>query len=295
MSPELRELLGAIADDPRARLLHVAPGQVAHEALESSSKVSPSAPFLRKAERRLLEAHREELGRLLYSYAHLARTESPESKRRVHYQDWGGPAPTKVETDHRSQALLGNKVALENEAEIELLKRCLASTCGVHPSEIIGALLRVAPSSKAQVVLGLDRSLEGAPPEGAVLLNEFLGRGPKSRFDSYAWENLGFAATLMGRPQQAASSYEAAVRADVTRVAPALDWLRFSLVIEARDSALRAADHVDRSVPVNSPILRWHQLESVPSLASSPGRKALARILAARGGQASRSVINEFA
>ena len=87
MTPELRELLGAIADDPRAQLLRVKSAQAAREGLERNPKVSSSAPFLRKAERRLLELHREELGRLLYAYAHIARMHVPENTKRVHYQD----------------------------------------------------------------------------------------------------------------------------------------------------------------------------------------------------------------
>ena len=39
MSPELRELLGAIADDPRAQLLRVKTATAAREALERDPKV----------------------------------------------------------------------------------------------------------------------------------------------------------------------------------------------------------------------------------------------------------------
>ena len=68
----LRELLGEIALDPRAELLRVPRAEVARVARAGSGSeawVSAAAPFLRRAERRLLEVYREEIGRLLYRYA----------------------------------------------------------------------------------------------------------------------------------------------------------------------------------------------------------------------------------
>jgi hypothetical protein len=294
MSPDLRELLGEIAEDPRAQLLRVKSAQAAREGLERNPKVSSSAPFLRKAERRLLELYREELGRLLYAYAHVARMQVPENESRVHYQDCKHPEPTKPETDHGARPLLEFRGA--DEAEADLLRRCLGSTHGIDPSEIIGAALRVAPSDKAQVMLGTDLSLKGSSSEARNVLTAFLAREPRSQVDSFAWEALGFLACQEGSYGQAAGHYEAAVRFDPGRVIPGLAWLRFSLLAGVEDAASRAAAFIDRMVPEESPAIEWYQALSRRSIGpkSSPEQKRLARLVADQSGPVSRRLIHGY-
>lgn len=294
MTPELRELLGAIADDPRAQLLRVRSHQAFREGLERNPKVSSAAPFLRKAERRLLELHREELGRLLYAYAHIVRMQVPENTLRVHYQDCEVAPPAKAELDHRARALLATEGA--DPPETELLRRCLASTSGLDATEVIGATLRVAPSDKAQVMLGTDLCLEGQRAEADKALRSFLARGPGSPIDSYAWESLGVLAAQSGELAAAAGSYESSVRADPTRVVPALAWLWFSLRAEDVRSASMAAAFVDRVVPADVPAITWFRGlgDSGVRGAVSPDVARLARSVAGRSGPASRRIVDGF-
>jgi hypothetical protein len=294
MSPELRELLGDIADDPRAQLLRVKTAQAAREGLERNPKVSSSAPFLRKAERRLLELYREELGRILYAYAHIARMQVPENQGRVHFHDLKRSPPTRGDTDHAARAMLRSRGS--DEPEIDLLRRCLNSTRDILPTEIVGATLRVTPSDRASVALSVDLSLEGSPNNGEETVCSFLKRGLGSSIDSYAWESLGLSAATSCEWGKAAAHYEAAVQSDPTRVIPALCWLRFSLLSVSKESALRASEFVDRSLHPSDPALLFMQGlgETGVGPKSSVDQRALARWVADRSGPISWKVIHAF-
>jgi hypothetical protein len=144
-------------------------------------------------------------------------------------------------------------------------------------------------------MLGTDFCLEGLPSETTSVLHALLGRGG-SWLDSYAWETLGFVAVRSGVLGDAAACYETAARSDRTRVIPALYWLRFGLLAESRDSAVRAAAFIDRFVHHEDPALSWFrrlgEVESGPR--SSPDQRALARLIADQSGPVSWKVIDGF-
>ena len=295
MSPELRELLGELAQDDSAKLLRVPAESIWPESQEQRPHVGASAPFLKAAERKLLEVHREEAARLLYEYMTWIQREDPRFNAYSHHADCRETRPrAEVDADAKGllQAAEGESVELEGEA---LLRACVASDASVSPSALLGAAMRLAPSTSIRIAQGLFRLLELDDPAGSeALLRQTLEETGSTNLASYSWENLGLLAARRGDYGEAATCYARAVRRDGSRALPKLSWLHFGLLAGRVDDCVRAAELVDRSIKQDDASLVWFSSRSAHGNESMLGQLAgrCVRNVESQLGPVSRMVAN---
>ena len=298
MSPELRELLGELAQDDSAKLLRVPPESIWPESQEQRPHVGASAPFLKAAERKLLEVHREEAARLLYEYFLVSTGERADFGAYAHYGDGMSP-PLKADIDAQSQCLLKelSEPAGEREA-LRLLASCLSSRELPEPLEVVGAAIRLAPSTKLRIGLGVVLILHGADyrkPE--EILRQSLTEAGSGTLASYSWENLGLLFARQGLIPDAADCYGRAVLADNERVVPKLAWLRFLVLSCQPELARRAATAVDESVPPDDKGVLWYatRAKTNNTIVSTPDAVNTRRELLPYFGPTSLLVTKEYA
>ena len=290
ISPELRELLGVLASDDQAGLLR----SKASLGL-SSPLVAASAPFLRSAERKLLDAHREEAARLLYGMASVLIKSTRDGSRLIHYREESSRLDRR-ELLGRIQRMAAPGFELGDDEASALVRACSGPGAPLDALRLAATALRLAPSNSQRVLLGLATFVSSGDVRAARrMLNEALDASPQGRIASYSLENLGLIEMEGGRFDAAARLYEAASARDPERVIPRLSWLNASLLCGDEDRVAAAAEELD-AVPVPPGALDWsigerNQLEELPH---SPRARPLVERFADRYGPVSRKVFDAF-
>lgn len=268
--PELRELLGEVARAGGSALLQIPRSELQAGARAAADgppeRLSARAPFLRRAERRLLEVHREELARLLFAYAVAQRHAwRPDG---AHHDDCTLVPPERDALDRRNRALARTWARdLDDLPAVDLLRACLRHSRRVAPVQLTAAGLRIAPSARMRIAHAVDLVLcERLPLPAARLLHGVLAEQGDGVEASYAWENLAWI-------EPAAELFERAVCAERSRVVPSIWWLRLALRRGSPEGLLRAARQVEEAVPPDHPALAWcgTQPEQLPLAEGMPG------------------------
>ena len=291
LEPNLRELLGAIVRDSEATLLNVPRGAVGLGTGGGSARAGTSAPFLRRAERRLLEVYRDEVARLLYRLAIVQRDARRPST--THFADRAMPLPARGGLELRARKLVRFWARdLDDLPAVDLLRACVGGRRHMSPAQLTAAALRLAPSARVRIAHAADlASFEGLRRQAERLLHGVLAEQATGELASYALENLALVRAWNHRA--VARLQERAVLADRARIVPSLAWLWHS----ARDLAgggstervRRAAEQVDRTVGPEHPALAWYlRTLAAPDARSLPGP---VREEVERAGPVSRSVL----
>lgn len=290
ISAEVRELLGALAADGQAGLL-----RARTRPRQTTAVVTSSAPFLKAAERKLLDAHREEVARLLYGLASALVKGRGDGPRLVHFRE---------EAVHLDRGQLAGRLGriaaagidLDDHGALDLVRACSLPGTALDAQHLIATAFRLAPSDSLRVLRGLSTFLdEGDATAARGQLNELLSSKPSGRIASYAWENLGMMAIEMGRFDEAARSYEMAATCDRERIIPRVSWLNASLLSEDLDQAIRAAGTLEAALESTAAV-GWLVGCRNQSKRPIPGHRAreLARQMMDRSGPVARKVCDAF-
>lgn len=275
--PGLRALLGELLCDADARLLHVSRAVLRQRACGGSTGAASTAPFLRRAERRLLEVYREEVARLLYHLALVHRAAARPMG--AHYADCVLPLPEAGALELRTRKLARFWARdLDDLAAVDLLRACIGRGRRVSPAQLTAAALRIAPSARVRIAHAADlAAFEGLRPQAERMLHGVLAEQVNGELASYALENLSLV-----RPSDHAALavlHARAVRSDPTRVVPSLAWLRHSAHGRSLAGVLRAAEQVDHLVSEDHPALAWYLRASARG--SGPGTEGRTRLASA--------------
>ena len=291
-SPEVRELLVEIAGDGAARLLR---SRLPAEEVEIPV-VGTAEPFLKKAERRLLEMHRDEVARLLYLFAVRVHLDGKHAAWRVHYRD-ARSAPDASELEWRSRGPLQELASAEPDA-CKLLSDCVGGMQNVRSTDLLTSSLRLAPAASTRVFLGLSLFVEQEDPDRArACLDGVLADRPSAYVASFALQNLAKVAADLGNHLDASDYYERAADADGDRLVPRIACLNEALLSGSEERSLRAATALEGVSETEGP-LSWYVgharawTKSKPVVTSEV--RELVRLVADKYGPAARRICNAF-
>ena len=248
LDPEIRDLLVELAGDASGQLLRATSRQLNAALYERAHRGLSSSTFLSKIENRLLEAHRNELGRLLYQMG-IALLHAPGPHQLLHHADYRVPVPSlqTLGDSARHLQLQPDAQSLEPEA-MELLGRCVRIGQGVTAEQALSAAMRVRPSPKVLRSLGMALALSSAhSSEAERLIKDSLSQCSPGTSSSYGWEALGWIACQKSDFKGATRAYERACGDDPDRALPARSWVASALQAGDREQLLRADRHMQAS------------------------------------------------
>lgn len=260
VDPEVRELLQELAGDASAQLLRVSTESLHVSLKEHGRRVFSTAPSLNDMERKLLRAHREELGRLLYRWGArlLLQRGLPGFCR---YGDGVSTLPTadaaRVDGEYLRRQLAGNELDGEVAA---LLDRCAHGSTGTSAEQAFAAAMRVRPSPACLRTWGIAKFRRGIGASAArQLIESALEQEPAGQNGSHSWEALGWIAALESDRQRALNAYRAAAECDPDRVTPVLFWLRSAAWAGDRNELLRASRTLECGPAPGEELLVWFE------------------------------------
>jgi hypothetical protein len=88
--PRLLELLREVSSDPKSRLLRLATQGTDPSRALRERPISASEPFLTRAERHLLQEHREQVAELLFDAAKRACFDAPQHETGTYHGSFAG-------------------------------------------------------------------------------------------------------------------------------------------------------------------------------------------------------------
>lgn len=223
MSPDVYAILLDIAKQPDSILLTVEPRQASREFLQPSDPIRSTAAFLTSAERHLLDAHREEVGRWALNETGRALARHPRLASRFHrhrvareayptVMDVPQPWRPRFEVPVDRMWSIADLAAPRSDAERELerARRLL----------LLGSRLMKHPTS-----VSLSGHIDFAAGDHAAAQKRFERMtdwpGPHARVGN---EWLGVIAAIRGDWHVAAASYEAAATCRWATPEPAFFW-----------------------------------------------------------------------
>ena len=285
----IEQILAEIAADPKSRLLRT-PSVESALSLVDQGAVGVMAPSLTKAERYLLETHREELAFLLRERCVLRFFGDPVGCLRFHRsltvrQELILPSAS----DWRRRAVRASGTDLDDvrsQHAVDVLTRCVEVAPGVSSGvdELAASSLKLVGSESAQFYLAANRQGGTGDTEAREMYTDLLHSTRSELVKSLCWEGIGFAYYAAGRYHDAASAYQSSAESHQGRVSPVLFWLTSAAA--ADDRSLEAAvDCVEASVPPGHFMVDW--LENVLRQRAKPLRATRAPKLPARTGEIS--------
>lgn len=251
LSPELRELLEEFSSAPSAHILRARPGRTLNILYPESRRGSPRSALPKNAERHLLQAHRDEVGRLLYTQAAIELTRdtafgSALSASVTLHQTL--ELPDAATLKRRSATAAAGLAARDSDPGAEVLARCCSTGARLQPADLLEASMRVRPSDSARVSLGLDLMRRGQLQAAEDCLHQVLAGHPTALIRSYSWQNLGLLENRRGQHAQAADAYQQAAEAHEDRIAPLLSLFGEYLHLGQREDALETSRRIDDMV-----------------------------------------------
>jgi hypothetical protein len=258
IDPEIRELLQELASDQGARLLRVTPQDARASLYERDRRVFPSAPFLRNAEKKLLEAYRNELGRLLYRWGVvLLFQRGVPALCRYGYQSHPLPDQERVRQEVAGIRAPARAGQLENEVA-ELLASCLSVGACPDPTEVFVASLRVQPTHRTLRSLGTALVIGNTHlKRGRMLMEDALHQQSFGTDASYSLEAIASTDCIEGNYGAALKLYEAASNEDPDRATTAQAWFAMALQVGDWRQVLASSERLEQS-RFDESLLDWY-------------------------------------
>ena len=261
LDPEVRGLLEEIATQPAAHLLRSDPTRLRSILYPEAPRPGARDRLLSNAEDLLLRAHRDNVGRLLYTQAAVLLTQDTPFGRSISPSitvDRNLDLPDEATLERESAAAAAGLAARAPEPAAELLARCCAAGTRVQPAELLEASLRLRPSDSVRVTLALDMIRRDQLQAAEEALHEVLARHPSAMIASYAWQDLGLLENHRGRHAQAADAYKKAASAHEGRIAPLLSLFGEYLHLGQSEGALETGRRIDElASPDHSAVRRY--------------------------------------
>jgi hypothetical protein len=250
---EVEDVLAEIVADPESRLLRV-PQADNLLGLADELPLSVQAPSLTKAERYLLQTHRQELAFLLRERCVMDLCSDPTDWRWPTRMTVDRDLPVASTNDWERRARVARATLVDEPRSrdaMALLDECARSERPkrINVTGLALASHRVAPSAEAQIYVAADQINDGRWDSARHLLHGILEKVRSERMRAYCWENVGLSLFLERRYPEAADAYRRATLADDALVAPPLNWFACALVVRDRGQAAEAARFAEMSVP----------------------------------------------
>ncbi len=252
LDPEVQAILESVASDPRCELLRVP--KLTVPSMQATA-VSKREPFLKRAERRLLEVHRIDISQLLLDHVRSAVIAGERAEGRLlNYAtaNLRSEAPEPAAMIRRSRERLARKATLQEcPDEVTLLERCVQSSPGKRPetSSLALAALRLVPRVDTKICLGIALGQEGRESEGLEVLYSVIDGEPSQMMLSYAWQNVALLRERLDPGRVALDAVRSAACTVEKRGDPAMRWFASALQLGDPAEALRASVYVEEALP----------------------------------------------
>ncbi len=259
--PEVQALLEEIVADPSSTLLKVPEAPLSKWLIAREPPVSPREPVLTRAERYLVQAHREYIARLLLERSVMELTRGSISETRVHRCLTANerlPLPTDDAWRLKAEKELDSHTTIQDAAiGHDLLRRCVGGDRNPQPSQLVAASLRLAPCDQTRVWLGVALHREGQNRSALRVLHDILGHRPSTLDEAWARADCGLVHFWQGEFASAADWYRsaAAVRTDKLRPVFAFGWMTSALQLGDASDVRTASIRIDENVNSSDPVL----------------------------------------
>lgn len=286
IAPEIRGLLEEIVKDPRSAI-RLAPRRALRTWFDTGETARASDVTRTKAERHLVEVHREELAALLCEAAWISYWKAPVLSSRPIGADGKVYHPTEREPDWRNRAKREVDSASHQSDGVELLRQCLV---GIQPQQgwALGqASLGLVPRDLTRFYIAL--SVPWSKPRVAIaLLDRFARQARPFLTRRVALLSLGARTCSLGLLQEARIAYLEATRFEPQSPCAGMCAFNLSCFLGEERSALAEAReliHVARQedpmvIEVQNSLREWIATRSASELdvARSTARKLHGRI-----------------
>jgi len=238
IAPEIRALMQEVVDDPRSTI-RLAPRRALFPWLESGDTLGHVSGT--KAERHLVQAHRESLAQIFYEASKIAYWKAPVLSHRRISSDGSLYDPVAEEREWRTRAARKVESAPLSDG-VELLRQCLEGVRQELGFQLARASLSLVMSDPVTIVLA--GHLKRTEARASLRVFERLGtQSPSLEVRGAAWAGAGSRLCFLQDHAGAASAY---ARADSGWPCGSLYVLNLMLVMgrekEAREAAIIAAD-----------------------------------------------------
>lgn len=283
IAPEIRGLLEEIVADPRSSI-RLVPRKPLKSWFDSGETVRARDVSGTKAERHLIEAHREALAQLLYEAAMIAfwKEQNPYYHRPTE-ADGTAFDENKSEVSWRSRTSARLQRPIPEPSIAELLRQCTIGIASTRASALAQASLSLVPQDKTRVYLAV--SVQRSSPRTAM---RFLGRisahanPPGIRSDILSC--LAVSLCYVGRISDAREAHRAASAANPLSPLDRFFALNLSCCLGDEAGAREEALELDKIIRPGDPrlleaatlIRRWARAECPVELESA--RRVASRI-----------------
>jgi len=205
IAPEIRGLMEEIVADPRSAI-RLAPRRALSTWFDTGETVRASDVSRTKAERHLVEAHREELAALLCEASWISYWKAPVLSYRPVGSDGKLYNPTEREPEWRRRAEPEVGLSHDGSTGIALLRRCLV---GIQPRQgldLAQAALSLVPSDKTRCYVALN-SQWSTPGRAIMLFRRIALRAQPADLRPRILDTLGSLTCSLGLLAEARESY----------------------------------------------------------------------------------------
>jgi hypothetical protein len=205
IAPEIRGLLEEIVADPRSAI-RFAPRRALRSWFESDEILGARDVSRTRAEKHLIEAHREALAQLLYDAAKIAYWKAPELSLRPLGSDGRPYSPHEEEPLWRLRAekRLGCTRMVSDGAE--LLRKCLTDVSPEDGHALALASLGLVRRDETRVCLAC-HLMKNQPRAALVVFERTASRTTSARIRGLAWGEVGARLVSLGRLEEAKEAY----------------------------------------------------------------------------------------
>ncbi len=270
--PEVQALLEEIVADPSSTLLRVPQERLSKWLTAREPPVSPREPLLTRAERHLLQAHRDYVAKLLLEGCILELIKGPIWKTKIH--TWVTVKETPAPREDQWRARVTREVrdpsissAVQDDGR--WLRRCLGEGPFPPASELAAASLRMVANDEARIWLGVALHREGQSKSALRALTDVVSHRPSAPNERHARMDCGLVHFELGDFVQAVDWYSSAAMVDDASPIPLFSWMVSALQLGDERQSLAAAIRIHETVNANHPAL-MEFLELLRSVSPTP-------------------------
>lgn len=253
IAPEIRGLLEEIVADPRSTI-RLVPRAPLRQWFDRGESLRTADVARTRAERQLIEVHREELAWLLREAARIAYWKAPI---RAHspVEDHCIPDPTEEEPVWRKASARFLPYCREHLPEVGLLQACLS---GIQPESahaLAVASLALAPREDTRFIVAASVPWE-TPHTGIRLLKRLASRPTGNQLRSLALLALAARLCVVGQYWHARALYRASRETEERPVVGRCYALNLSLLLAEQHEALEEAEGLQATEAENADVLQ---------------------------------------
>lgn len=293
LDPEIAELVRDAVRDEGARLFTTPRLEDVAGLAALREPVRSTAPGLAKAERHLLQVHREEAAWLLRQ-ASMAASMPRYGPRVHHYVDVHrrvNPAEPDELRARSENVLSRGRTALEDPDCVHGLETIVRDGQPAGAAALATLSLQLVPSDEARLCLYGALRLDGMEDLARTVALDVVGHAPSAINGSIAWSNIASALIARGEWTEARSAYRRAAR-QLPNPFAMMNWLFTACQLGDRTDALRAAATLEDTVsPEHPAVEEYESYRGVERFPLTPTYPRTTRLLLEQVGTVARKVI----